>query len=305
MALNENYFNGSPKGKPKIGKVNIRFVTEMNTQMAELMSGRADWIWRVPTDQADRLAKMPKVTVQNFQTMRVFYLTFDVANLKGRNSPVNNLKVRQAIAHAIDRPTILKTLVRGASEVVHSACYPTQFGCTQDVVKYEYDPAKAKKLLAEAGYPNGCEIDFYSYRDRSYLEAIMSYLGAVGIKSNLNYLKYPTARDKIRAGEVDMAMMTWGSYSINDVSAIIGNFFRGGSDDTYRDKDVIGWIEKGDVTVDPEERKAAYKLALQRIAEQVYWLPLYSYNVNYAYSKELSFIATSDEIPRFFLSSWK
>jgi peptide/nickel transport system substrate-binding protein len=305
MVKNEAYFDGSPKGKPKIGKINIRFIREMNTQIAELMSGRADWIWRVPQDQADKLARMPKLTVQNAQTMRVYYLTFDAANQKGRNSPVNDVRVRKAIAHAIDRPTILKTLVRGASEILNSACFPSQFGCAQDVAVYEYDPAKAKKLLAEAGFPNGCSIDFYSYRDRPILEAIMSYLGAVGIKTNLQYLKYPTARDKIRAGEVDMAMMTWGSYSINDVSAIIGNFFIGGADDTSRDQQVIDAIKKGDVTVDPEARKAAYRKALQRIADQVYWLPLWSYNVNYAYSKDLDFTATPDEIPRWFLAYWK
>jgi peptide/nickel transport system substrate-binding protein len=119
------------------------------------MSGRADWIWRVPQDQAEKMAKMPKITVDNSDTMRVFFLQFDAVNKKGRNSPVNKLKVRQAISHAIDKATIQKTLVKGASRIIHSACYPSQFGCTDDVLKYEYDPAKAKKLLAEAGYPNG------------------------------------------------------------------------------------------------------------------------------------------------------
>jgi peptide/nickel transport system substrate-binding protein len=305
LVKNSNYFDGSPKGKPHIGKINIRFIREMNTQIAELMSGRADWIWRVPADQAEKMSKIPKITVLNSDTMRIYYLTFDAADRKGRNTPVKNLKVRQAIAYAIDRPTMLKTLVKGASQIVNSACYPSQFGCTDDVTKYEYNPAKAKKLLAEAGYPHGCSINFYSYRDRPYLEAIQNYLSAVGIKANLNVLTYAAARDKIRAGEVDLAMMTWGSYSINDVSAIIGNFFKGGADDTYGDKQLIDWIEKGDTSVDPAVRKKNYKLALQRIADRVYWLPLWSYSVFYAYTRDLNFIATPDEIPRFFLASWK
>jgi len=136
LAKNEGYFAGSPKGKPSIGKLHIRFIGEVNTQIAELMSGRADWLWRVPQDQAEKLAKMPKISVETADTMRVFFLQFDAANKKGRNSPLNKVKVRQAIAHAIDRPTIQKTLVKGASQLLHSACYPSQFGCTDDVVRY-------------------------------------------------------------------------------------------------------------------------------------------------------------------------
>jgi peptide/nickel transport system substrate-binding protein len=93
LAKNENYFAASPKGKPSIGKLHIRFISEVNTQIAELMSGRADWIWRVPQDQAEKMAKMPKITVETADTMRVFFLHFDAANKKGRNSPLNKLKV--------------------------------------------------------------------------------------------------------------------------------------------------------------------------------------------------------------------
>jgi peptide/nickel transport system substrate-binding protein len=87
LAKNENYFEGSPKGKPSIGKLHIRFISEVSTQIAELMSGRADWIWRVPQDQAEKMAKMPKITVEDADTMRVFFLQFDAVNKKGRHKP--------------------------------------------------------------------------------------------------------------------------------------------------------------------------------------------------------------------------
>ena len=99
--------------------------------------------------------------------------------------------------------------------------------------------------------------------------------------------------------------MTWGSNSINDVSAITSVFFTGGKDDLSLDKDVTAWLNKGDTTVDPAARKDVYKKALQKIADEAYWLPLWSYNTNYAFSSELDFTPTADEIPRFVSAKWK
>merc|ERR1712167_299855 len=92
---------------------------------------------------------------------------------KDKSNPFYDKKVRQAVAHAIDRNSMAKNLVGGASSEIHSNCYPSQFGCTQDVTKYEYNPSKSKKLLAEAGYPNGFTTDIFAYRQREYTEAVM------------------------------------------------------------------------------------------------------------------------------------
>ncbi len=302
---NDGYFEGSPKGQPSIGTIVQRTIPDQNTQLAELMSGRLDWIWKVSADMAERLARVPAVTVANEETMRVGYLMFDASNRTGNASPVNDVRVRRAISHAIDRQTIVDTLVRGASQVVHSACHPEQFGCAQDVTRYAYDPDKARALLAEAGYPDGFAIDFHAYRNRPYAEAMMGYLNAVGIRPNLVYLKYATLRDQVYAGQIDFTFMTWGSYSLHDVSAITSHFFKATKDDYARDDDVIGWLETGDTSVDPAERRDAYAQALQRIADQAYWLPLFTYNVNYAFTNDLTFTPTADEIPRFYLASWK
>ncbi|UUX51114.1 ABC transporter substrate-binding protein [Nisaea acidiphila] len=300
----DGYMKGSPKGTPTIGKVIQRTIPERNTQIAELLAGRADWMWRVPADQADRLSGSGRVQVVNEQTFRIGYITMDAAGATG-DTPLKNPLVRKAIAHAIDREAIVKALVRGKSSVVHSACFPTQFGCEQGVTKYPYDPAKAKELLAEAGYPNGFEIPFYAYRNRDYAEAMIGFLNQVGIKTNFGYLKYAALRDKIRAKEVPMAFMTWGSYSVNDVSAITSNFFTHGKDDLALDPQVKELLHTGDTTVDSAARKTAYSAALKRIADEAYWIPLWSYNTNYAFSNDVDFTPTSDEIPRFFTAKWK
>ena len=302
---NESYFADSPKGQPKIGKIVQRTIPDNNTQIAELFAGTVDWIWKVPRDQADRLKTNRNITVANEQTLRIGYLSFDSSNRTGNNSPVNNPLVRKAIAHAIDREAIVSQLVGGSSVVVHSACHPLQFGCEQGVARYDYDPEKSKALLAEAGYPDGFSIDFHAYRNRVYAEAIMGYLEAVGIRPNLVYLKYAALRDKVYAGKIDFNFMTWGSYSFHDVSAITSHFFKATRDDYARNAGLVQDLTTGDSSVDRMQREAAYSSALKAIATHVYWLPLFTYNVNYAFNSQLNFTPNADEVPRFFTSSWK
>ncbi len=301
---NTDYFKGGAKSTPTIGKIRFRTIKESNTQMAELLTGGLDWIWDVPKDQAERLKGTGNVTVVNAKTMRVSYLAFDVDGDSGQTF-FTDKKVRMAVAHAINREAITKNLVGPASVVIHSACHPDQFGCTQDVKKWDYDPAKAKALLAEAGYPNGFEFDIYAYRQREFTEAVIGDLAKVGIKAKLTYLQYRKLRDLVWKGTTPINHMTWGSNSIPDISAITSHFFSGGRDDPAKDKEVIAALAEGDGSTDPEVRKAAYQKALAKISGELYWLPMFTYAKYYAYSKDLDFTPTSDEIPRFYAAKWK
>jgi peptide/nickel transport system substrate-binding protein len=305
LVKNTAYFKESPKGQPQIGKIVERTIPEVPTQVAELLTGQMDWLWQVPADQAEKLRQMPNLTVKSAETMRIGYIGFDATGRAG-DTPMKNRKVREAIAHAVDRAAMVKNLVRGDSHVVDTACFRTQFGCTDEGVRhYDYDPALARKLLAEAGYPDGFDIDIYAYRERPWVEAIIGYLRAVGIRAKLAYLEYAALRDKNWAGTTPLVYMTWGSNSVNDASAILGNFFKGSPDDFARDDELKKWIETGDTSVDPEVRKANYKKALQRIADEVYWVPMFSYVANYAFTSDLDFTPDTDEVPRFYSARWK
>jgi peptide/nickel transport system substrate-binding protein len=305
LEINKDYFADSPKGKPSIGKIVYRSIPDGSTRLAELHAGGLDWIWRVPVDDAQKLAAEGKFQTKVGEIMRIGYLGFDAANRTAKNHPFTKLKVRQAVAHAIDREAMARNLVKGESRVVHAACYPGQFGCTEEVARYAYDPAKAKALLAEAGYPQGFETDIYAYRDRPYAEAIIGYLRAAGIKANLVWNTYPVLRDKNHAGKTELYFMAWGSSSIWDVSAITSHFFRGEDADLARDPQVIAWLKAGDTSTNAAGRKENYANALQRIAEQAYWVPLFTYVMNYAYAKELDFTPSPDETPLFFRAKWK
>jgi peptide/nickel transport system substrate-binding protein len=304
MEAYDDYF-GEPKGPVGIDKIRFRTISDMNTQMAELMTGSLDWIWDVPKEQAERLQNRSGVTVTNAKTMRVSYLAFDV-NGDSTTDVFTNKKVRKAVAHAIDRESIAKNLVGPASEVIHAPCHPAQFGCVEEgLPRWEHDPEKARQLLKEAGYPDGFEFDIYAYRQRQYTEAVIGDLKEVGIDANLNFMQYRALRSLVHKGKTPINHMTWGSNSIPDASAIVGHFFSGGPDDPAKDPNVIELVRNGNTSIDPELRREAYKKAYDIIAGDLYWLPMFTYAKYYAYSDQLDFTPTSDEIPRFYNASWK
>ncbi len=201
---------------------------------------------------------------------------------------------------------MIKSLVGEGARVIHTVCFPSQFGCTdQGAARYDYDPAKAKALLAEAGFPNGFDIDFYAYRERNQTEAMIGYLRAIGVKANLRFLQYAAMRDLVRANKVPIAHQTWGSFSINDVSANTPVFFKFTPDDVARDPEVRDLLERGDSSVDAKVRADAYAKALVLIQERAYAIPLYSLPTYYVAAKELTFTAYPDEMPRFWEMTYK
>ncbi len=306
MVKNPHYFKDSPIGQPKIGKLKFVVIPDSDTRLAQLMTGQVDWIWRVPSDQADQLKSMPNVTVLSSETMRVGFLTLNSRGTDKPDSPFKKLKVREAVNYAIKRDALAHALVRGGSRPIYTPCFVTQFGCdVSAAVKYPYDVKKAKQLLKEAGYPDGFDTDIYAYRDRDYAEAIIGDLRKVGIHAKLRFMTYAALRDKARAGHVPMAFQTWGSYSINDASAMTSVYFKGGADDEDKDAQVEDWLDKADTSVDPKVRQTYYDKAIHKITKNAYWAPMFSYSSNYAFDSTLNFKAYPDELPRFWEASWK
>lgn len=305
LEKNADYFKDSPKGQPKIGKIDIRFIPDRQTQMAEMLSGGADFIMHVPKDQAEQAGRVPHLQVVSGETMRIAFMQFNTSD----NAPlpaIKDIRVRQAIAHAIDRESIVKNIVGAGSRVLHTQCFSSQFGCTDEgAPRYEYNPEKSKKLLAEAGFPNGFEADIYAYRERNQTEAMINNLQAVGIKARLNFSQYAAMRDAVRANKAPMTHQTWGSFSVNDISASTPVYFTFEADDITRDPAVRDLLVKGNNSVDPNVRKQAYQQGLKLIAENVYSLPLWSLPVYYVATKDLNFTAYPDEMVRFWEMTWK
>ena len=302
----DDYYADSPKGRPAIRRIVIKEVPEEATQVTMLLGNQADWIWYFNADSFDNIARMPTLQAIRAESMRYGFISLDAAGRTGVENPLTNLKVRQAIFHAIDRATIAKTLIKGGSRELDAPCYPSQFGCDQaSALHYDYDPAKSKQLLAEAGFKDGIDTELVTGLLPQWAAALQNYLAAAGIRARLTILVGGAATQRQLEGKAPLYGNSWGSYSINDVSAGLPYFFSGDAVDYTRDAEVTRLVREGGAVTDPDARRKAYSAAIRRITEQAFFLPLWSYSTTYAFSRQLDFKPWPDELPRFYLSTWK
>src|SRR5471032_3240986 len=304
----EDYWAGSPKGKPAIKTLQVRFVPDLATEVTNLLAKQADWIWNINPDQMVQINKMPHLQAVQQESMRIGYLSIDAAGRSGKDNPLTKLKVRQAIWHAVNRKEFADKLIQGGSRVPPAPCFPSQFGCDADAaVKYDYDPAKARALLAEAGFPNGFETELVtSTQPVSWPSALQNYLANVGIKARLTVIQAATVIQRAERGETPLFFSNWGSYSINDVSAILPVMFGAGALNNYsKNPELERLVAEGSATSDKAVLAKAYSTAIRIATEQAYWLPIHTYVNTYAFNKQLDFKTYPDELPRFYLAKWK
>ncbi len=305
LERNKDYFKDSPKPQPKIEKIEIRFIPDRQTQLAEMLSGGLDLIMNVPPDQAEQLKAAPHLDVKSGETMRIVFLNINTLE-NTPNPQLRDIRVRRAISMAIDRETMVKQLVGEGGRVLNVICFPGQFGCSDEKApRFKYDVAEARKLMAEAGLANGFELDLYAYRERPQSEAMVNYLRAIGIKANLRFMQYAAMREQIRANKAGLAHQTWGSFSVNDVSAGTPVYYKWLPDDINRDPEIRDLLEKGDSSIDPAVRKAAYADALAMIQQKALGVPLYSLVTFYVMGKGLDMKTYADEMPRLWEVTWK
>lgn len=208
------------EGAPKLQNVRVRVIPDMNALQSELQSGRVD-IAPMPTslfpDAVKHLENDPNLQVKSFAGSNVVLLTINTAS-----PPLNNIKVRQAVAHAIDRESLIKNLLRGFGEIAHSII-PEESWAYSAGQTYSFDPARAKQLLDEAGFPDpdgdGPRMRFAnpvvyklsgsSIAGRQYAGVIQNYLKDVGIPVEIQTPELNTLFDELRRGNFQIAYSQW------------------------------------------------------------------------------------------------
>ncbi|HWU41579.1 MAG TPA: ABC transporter substrate-binding protein, partial [Candidatus Acidoferrum sp.] len=141
------------RGAPKIPRIIFRPVPEPFTRVAALRNGELDLITNVPPNLARELEHVPGLKVQRVPSTWIIYL-----GLNALKKPLSDVRVRQALNYAIDVDAIIKNVLEGNGRRTPGPLTPLMFGYDPSVKGYAYDPGRARRLLAEAGYPDGVEV---------------------------------------------------------------------------------------------------------------------------------------------------
>ena len=285
---NENYYNG---GKPagKVKKLIARPIPDKQTQIAQLMSGGLDIMYNVPKDQGENLATNPDLSISVSPTVSFVYVLFDSANRSGFGHFAKQ-KVRKAVLHAINRKALVKALVPTqfhGQPLQRAICHDWHVGCVSSIPPTGHDLAKAKKLLAEAGVPNGFEVEITTWGpSRQIAEAVSGQLRKVGIKAKVDHLKIGGFVKKRARGKVQMFVSLWDNGgAAPDVDVTAGFFFMKGSRNYMGDKELTAAHMAGQVTFDLDKRKAVYQAAFDRVNDKAYMMPLVPLPVVLAHKK--------------------
>lgn len=301
----DDYYAGSPKGRPAIDTIRIHTISDWGSQQAGLLSDELDWLYNVPGDIAENLAASGFAKREIGTSMRIGFLVLDAKGITGADNPLTRLKVRRGINHAINRQSIVDHIVRGGAQVVDASCHPVQFGCDTDVRHYDFDPDKARALFAEAGYPNGFPMQIWAYRNPYVAEAMAQDLRNVGVNVDLRYVKLPVLNKARSGGRIQSYFGTWGAGGTPDVDATLSVLWNADTDRNFSGDDVVSQkVAEASQTRDKAVRKKLYSQVLKRIADQAYYVPLYAFPQNYVLSKRLIFPAPKDGMPRLYRARW-
>lgn len=304
LARNPGYYKAD-WGTPRLDRITVVSIPDAQTRMAELTSGKVDFVWVVSPDQMQQLKGNRNITTATGESNTVSFLSLDSSGRGGAN-PLQDKNVRLAITHAIDRKAISQVLRGGNSVVVNAPCHPRQFGCVQDVTAYPYDVAKAKALMKASGYPNGFETSIAAFTESGPVaEAIIGDLREIGIKAKLDFRETSAWVKDFFAGKLPMSVVPWPSSGVHDVSALVPVFFQSGQGDYARDPEITNWFKTGSSISDPNERKRLYRLGFEKLAREALVVPLMTNVTNYAYRNGLDFTPAADGYPLIYMAGWK
>jgi peptide/nickel transport system substrate-binding protein len=301
------------KGPPAVQSVVFRTIPEAATQVAELLAGSVDLIRTIPPEQIPLVEASGVAYVSKAPILRVVYLSIDCLGRDPSSQvALKDLRVRQAIAHAIDPAGIIHHVLGGIALRTATGVTPMHFGYDSNGARYAYDPEKAKSLLAEAGYGEGLHLHLHTYSGSiisqpRVSEAIIGYLAQVGIEVETQHFDDVNIfASRQQAGKLnDLVLGSWGSYSIFDADMLLHPLFHRAEPFTYcTDAALEALLERGRSSLDQALRKQSLLQAQRDILNQAYWVPLYSQYEILGINKRLNYQAAGDEIIRVFDATW-
>jgi peptide/nickel transport system substrate-binding protein len=286
-------------------RLEYRPIANAATRIAALLSGEVDLVYPVPPQDVARVRGTPGLKVQVGTDIRTMYLGFDHLRSEsldmpgsGKN-PFQDVRVRRAVYQAIDIGAIHRKVMRGSSRPTGVLLGPGVNGYDAALdVRLPYDPQAARRLLAEAGYPQGfpvtldCTNDRY-VNDEAICQALVPMLSRIGIAVTLNAQTKNRIFEKIRANQTSLYMMGWvpGTTDVHDVlfnlalrdDPAAGSWNCG----RYRSGRLEALSRRMAVEMDPARRQRLASEAIRVLQEDVTYVPLHQQTVEWAMRDEV------------------
>lgn len=284
------------KGAPKIDEVVFRPIPEDATRIAELTVGGVDIIANLKPDNVPEVESTDNLAVKYAPSARVamVFINAEMDKLK-------DIRVRQAVNYALDVPSLIKNVMGGNAYRVSTVAPKSFVGWDPQEKFYEYDPHKAKQLLADAGYPNGFDATILTPRGR-YLndvaacEAIAGMLTAVGIKTKVEAVEFGVFAKRTQAHDMPEFMYAaWGNNHF-DVWDTIKTCVRSGAMFSwYKNDKVDENIDKAAKTIDPQKHSEYLQIALREMWADPAFGYLFQQRDIYGVNKRIVWEPRSDE----------
>jgi peptide/nickel transport system substrate-binding protein len=195
----------------KVERVIYRPIVEDQARLTELLTGGLDLIVGVPADNVSQLEKNPKITLLKQVGAHVWYL-----GMNNQKKPFDDKRVRQALNYAVNKDAIVNDVLKGTGAASKGPVLPGTWGADGALKAYPYDPERAKKLLAEAGYPNGFTTTLWVPESGSGMQApvamstvMQSNLKAVGVNVSLQTMEWGAYLAKLRTKEQELFALSW------------------------------------------------------------------------------------------------
>ncbi len=291
LEANPAYWGGAPKVK----RVIFRPIPETRTRIAELKSGGVDIADNIPPEEVKSLSG-GKTRVAVVASDFIYFIAMDTS----RGGPLADKRVRQALNYAVDVDAIQKNIMGGMGERIALALARNAFGYDESVKPYPYDPARAKQLLAEAGYKSGFTVPFLSrqgryLKDKEIVEAVAGYLAQVGVTAEVKFVEPGVyAQISEKHGREGLCFPGWSGLDADLVWYPI--LFTGQYQSYFSNKQLDQYLTAGRTTMDRAKRIEAYTQAARIIKEEAPHIPLFQPPLLYGVSASLAWQARGDGI---------
>lgn len=268
-------------GKPQIDHLVYAIATDSAVRLQKLKAGECHVSVYPKPAEVEALKKDPKIQLISMPGLNVGYLSLNV-----KHKPFDNADVRRAINLAIDKKSLVEAVYQGVGTPAVNPMPPTLWGYNSRITGYEYNPDKARALLAKAGFPNGFDTKLwalpvqrpYNPNGQQSAEMIQADLAKVGIKASIVKYEWAEYLKRAKDGESDIGMFGWNGDNgdpDNFLATLLGCAAVGGSNyGQWCDKEYDALVVKAKRTSNQAERTKLYEKAQEVFHREAPWVPM-------------------------------